>query len=66
MNGMSDTQRFLNVALEAVKKTEPVFLKSLGTQRVEVKTAKEGEVSEADKEIEHTHEAIPPFPTTLS
>ncbi|MEK7169969.1 MAG: inositol monophosphatase family protein [Patescibacteria group bacterium] len=51
---MSDTQRFLNVALEAVKKTEPVFLKSFGNaERVEVKNDERGsEVSEADKEIE--------------
>ncbi|KKW11503.1 MAG: Inositol-phosphate phosphatase [Parcubacteria group bacterium GW2011_GWA2_49_9] len=52
---MADTQKFLEVALEAVKKAEPIFLKSFGNaEKIEIKSDAVGsEVSRADKEIEH-------------
>lgn len=51
---MADTQKFLEVALEAVKRAEPIFLKSFGNASgVEIKKDVVGsEVSGADKEIE--------------
>lgn len=55
MNGMTDNpQKFLEVALEAVKKAEPIFLESFGSaEKVEIKDDDRGsEVSGADKEIE--------------
>ncbi len=56
MNGMSDNpQKFLEVALEAVKKAEPIFLKSFGNAgeiKIKDDEYRGSEVSHADKEIE--------------
>ena len=54
-NMIDDPQKFLEVAIEAVKKAEPIFLKSFGNASgIETKHgAVTSFVTEADKEIEH-------------